>query len=420
MNITILTLGSRGDVQPYVALGKGLLKRGHNVTICTGKTFKDFVEKHGLSYTEAYIDFMEILKTEEGQAIFNGGGNVFKILKYTKEVINPAFRKTFDNFLASTKQADLIIYHPKAMVAPDLSEYLKIPCVSMPPVPMTYPITEFPSLAVTGNKNFGKFFNKLSYYTVRLSESASIKDINDFRAKSLHLNKRKGGAYSYDVNGINTPIVYPISRKLFPEVSSWNGYVELPGFFFLDMEDAVLDKKINEFLEKGSMPITISFSSMPMKDPEAFKKMLVEALEKTNDRAVVLTGVSGLTFEGNKNILAIEKAPHRLIFKASKGIIHHGGVGTMAEALLSGRPQVIMPFNVDQPFWAHQLYSKGYALKPLDSKKLKVDDLISCFKQMAESEYILKAKKIGQMIAKENGIETCVDYLETLLRRKHA
>ncbi len=416
MNITILTLGSRGDVQPYVALGKGLLKRGHSVTICTGKTFQNFIEQHGITFKEAYIDFMEILKTEEGQAIFNGGGNIFKILKYTKEVINPAFRKTFDDFLVATQHSDLIIYHPKAMVAPDLSEYLNIPCVSMPPVPMTYPITEFPSLAVTGSKNYGKFLNKLTYSTIKFSESASIKDINDFRAKSLSLLKRKGGIYSYEVKGKRTPIVYPISRSLFEEVSSWNGYVELPGFFFLDMENTSLDDQTTAFLSQGSAPITISFSSMPMKDPEAFKTMLIQALDQTNNRAIVLTGVSGMTFDGHNNILALEKAPHRLIFKESKGIVHHGGVGTMAEALLSGRPQVIMPFNVDQPFWAHQLYSKGYALKPLNNKSLTVDDLILRFAQMGEELYILKAKEIGGMIAKENGVETCVDYIETLLK----
>ncbi len=270
MNITILTLGSRGDVQPYVALGKGLLKRGHNVTICTGKTFQNFIEQHGITFKEAYIDFMEVLKTEEGQAIFNGGGNIFKILKYTKEVINPAFRKTFDDFLDATQNADLIIYHPKAMVAPDLSEYWNIPCLSMPPVPMTYPITEFPSLAITGSKNYGKFLNKLTYSANKFSESASIKDINDFRQKSLKFKKRKGGIYTYEVKGKRTPIVYPISRSLFEEVSSWNGYVQLPGFFFLDMGSTSLDDQTTAFLSQGSAPITISFSSMPMKDPEAF------------------------------------------------------------------------------------------------------------------------------------------------------
>lgn len=416
MNISILTLGSRGDVQPYVALGKGLLKRGHKVTICTGKTFENFVVEHGIEFKEASIDFMEIVQTDEGKAIFDNSANIFKILKYTKEVINPAFRKTFDDFVIATKDADLIIYHPKAMVAPDLSEYLGIPCVSMPPVPMTYPITEFPSLAVTGNKNYGKFINKLTYSLNKFSESANIKDINDFRLNSLNLKKRKGGAYTYSVNGKRTPIVYPISRFLFPEVDSWNGYVELPGFFFIEEQELGLDERTKEFLASGSSPITISFSSMPMKDPESFKNMLIEALDRTKNRAIVLTGVSGMDFDGYDNILALERAPHRLIFKNSKGTVHHGGVGTMAEALLSGKPQVIMPFSVDQPFWANQLFTKGYALKPLNNKTVNASDLALRFSQMDESKYILKAKEIGDMIAKENGVEACVTYIESLLK----
>jgi len=414
MKFTILTLGTRGDVQPYVALGTGLIKKGHHVTICTGLTFKSFIESYGIEFREASIDFMEILKTDEGQAIFNGGGNIFKILKYTKEVINPGFRKTFDDFLDAVKGSDAIIYHPKAMVAPDLAEYYKIPCISMPPVPMTYPVTEFPSLAISGDKSFGPFLNKLSYSVNKFAESSSMKDINDFRQTSLSLQKRKMGAYTYEVNNRSIPILYPISNLLFKNVTSWKGKVSLTGFFYLPYEGA-LDKKLMDFIDKGKPPIVISFSSMPLKKPEVFKNLLIEALKQSGNRAVILTGISGLNFKGHDNIYAVEKAPHRLLFKHAKGIIHHGGVGTMAEALLSGRPQVIMPFNVDQPFWAHRLYKQDFALKPLSEKTLSVAGLIDRFILMENETYIGNAKFIADEIAKEDGIMTAVEKIESIV-----
>ncbi len=417
MKITVLTLGSRGDVQPYVSLGKALVKSGHHVTICTGKTYRDFVEGHGLTFKKAEADFMDFLKSEEGKAIFNGVKmNIFRILKYTKEVINPAFRKSFDDFLEASENADLIIYHPKAIAAVDIAQYYGIPCLSMPPVPITYPITEFPNLAVSPTKNLGAFLNKLTYKAVKYAEASSLKDINDFRVKVLNMPKRKSGALAYAINGKRIPILYPISNYLFEEVKSWENDVVLSGFFYLDLENNVLDEGIQKFIDQGKKPIVISFSSMPIKNPSRFKEMLMKSLKNTQNRAIILTGNSGMTFDENKDILAVEKAPHRLIFEEALGIIHHGGVGTMAEALLSGVPQVIMPFNVDQPFWAHRLFKQGLALEPLKEKNLTVTDLEHVFIQMEEKEVMIRAREISKKIKNEHGLNKAVAYIESLVK----
>lgn len=416
MKITILTLGTRGDVQPYIALGRSLIKKGHQVCISTGETFKEFIEKNGIEFYKAEIDFMAILKTKEGQAIFNGGGmSIFKILKFTKEVINPAFKKSFGDFLEASKNSDLIIYHPKALASVDVAEYLKIPCISMPLVPMIYPITEFPNLALAPTKNFGKFINKLTYKVIKLAESSSIKDINEFRINTLGLNKRKIGALTYELLGKEIPIVCPVSPSLFKDVTSWENHVLVPGFFYMNLGEAKLDESVVEFLNKGEKPIVISFSSMPLKEPELFKDKLLKALKITGNRAIILTGTSGLEFGKDSNVLAIEKAPHRLLFKEAKGIIHHGGAGTMAEALLSGVPHMIMPFSVDQPFWAHRLFNLGYVLKPIKEKKLTAELLISTFENMENKNEINKAVEISKLIKTESGLENTVKYIESIL-----
>jgi sterol 3beta-glucosyltransferase len=417
MKITFLTLGSRGDVQPYVALAKELRKNGHEALVCTGASFKKLIQENGVGFHEATADLMAILDSEEGKKVFNGGNyNILKMLSFAKEVISPAYRKSMDDFLHASKGSDLIIYHPKALGAVDISGYLNIPCISMPPVPIIYPITEFPNFAISSNKNLGSFLNKLTYKATSLAESSNIKDINDFRRKSLNLPKRKSGELMFKVKGNNIPIIYPISPFLFNEVESWKDRVFLPGFFFLDMGEASLDKELEDFLERGKSPIVVSFSSMPLKNPTAFKEKLVQALKETGNRAVILTGTSGMTFENEDNIFATAKAPHRLIFKRSKGIIHHGGVGTMSEALLSGVPQLIMPFTVDQPFWAHRLHSKGYAIKPLREKNLLTSDLVKALKEMENEEYIKNAKEIQEIISSEKGLENAVKHIEKLYK----
>lgn len=417
MKVTFLTLGSRGDVQPYVALAKELIKNGHGALICTGITFKKFIQENGVDFHEATADLMAIMESEEGRKIFNGGNyNIFKMIRFAKQVITPAYRKSMDDFLYASKGADLIIYHPKAIGAVDISDYLNISCICMSPVPIMYPITEFPNFAISSKGNFGPFLNKLTYKPISFSESSYIKEINDFRKKSLNLSKRKTGELTFKVNGRNIPIIYPISPFLFKEVESWKDRVFLSGFFFLNLEEAKLDEKLENFLESGKAPIVISFSSMPLKNPTLFKKKLVKALKETNNRAVVLTGTSGMTFEGEENIFAVEKAPHRLIFKRAKGIIHHGGVGTMSEALISGAPQLVMPFTVDQPFWAHKLYSKGYSINPLKEKELVTSDLIKALKEMENEKYIKNAKDIKKIIEAEKGLENAVKYIEKVYR----
>ena len=414
MRITILTLGSRGDVQPYLSFAKYAVSKGHEVVICTGKTFKTFIEDNGVCFAEAESDLMAMLETPEGQIVFNHAlRHPIVTKRFVSEVVNPAFRKTLDQFWEASQDADVIVYHPKAFGAPDIALKLGIPCISMPPVPITYPIEEFPNLAISSTGNFGKILNKLTYQLLSKSESASIKEVNAFRQETLGLDKRKSGQYHFKVNGQSIPVIYPISQYLFEDVTSWNGKVKLPGFLFLDNDEKNLDPVIEAFINAGDAPIVISFSSMPLKDPEAFKSKLESALINTNNRAIVLVGISGMIFEDSDRILAIKGAPHTLLFPRAKGIIHHGGVGTVAAALKSGKPQLIIPFGVDQPFWANRLYLQEIALKPIREKELTQELLIERFKSMEDKNVIDKAWAFKAKIDSEDGNKNTLDYIES-------
>ncbi len=416
MKITMLTLGSRGDVQPFVALGKELIKRNHEVTICTGASFKQFIEGNGIAFHPASADLMAIMESEEGSKVFNGGNfKLIEMFKFSKRVITPAYRKSMDDFHAASQGAALIIYHPKALGAVDIAVQQNISSLCLPPVPIMYPITEFPNFTISPNKNFGPLLNKWSYKVVMLSERPFIKQINDFREKTLKLPKRKAGRYTYEVDGSSIPILYPLSPFLFKEVDSWNQRVFLSGFFFMDLGRATLSEEIEEFLSAGKKPIVISFSSMPLTDPHDFQQKLIQAIKETENRAIVLIGTSGMVFDPDDQILAVDQAPHRLLFKRAAGIVHHGGVGTTAEALLSGVPQLILPFTADQPFWANRLYKKGYSVKPLREKNLKVSDLVLALEQLKNKERIERAEQIQKEIQLENGLQQAADYIQDIL-----
>ena len=178
--------------------------------------------------------------------------------------------------------------------------------------------------------------------------------------------------------------------------------------------DKTLSDELKRFLEDGKKPIVITFSSMPLSEPESFMHKLMQALKVSGERAVILTGNSGITRNNSKDCFFTKFCPHLSLFQYSTGVVHHGGVGTMAAALKSGIPQQIIPFSVDQPFWADRLYKLRYGLKPLKEKNLSTEDLVNSFKMMNDFGIQTKAKQVGEKINVEKGNERIVEYLEHL------
>lgn len=411
MKVCFFTLGTRGDVQPYVALGRELIKEGHEAVICVGESFRQLVESNGIDFVPTTSDLMAIAASSEGKAILEHPIRNFKLaLRYSKEVINPAYRKTLEEFYAAASNADMIVYHPKALGTVDIALKLGIPCVSMPPVPITYPVSEFANLAVT-TKNLGKWLNKATYRVNEMAESSQINLINDFRAKVLQLPKRKAGIYTYTDGRKEIPTVYPLSKALFTEVNSWNGHVFMPGFFFLDVEGETLPEEVEQFLAAGKTPVAVTFSSMPLAQPFRLLEKLRAALEKTGNRAVFLTGNSGIECENDDLICIVKAAPHSVLFPRVKGVIHHGGIGTMAAVLRAGKPQMIIPFSVDQPFWAKRLYRLGYSLKPMREKEVTAAALAKTFIEMDDLDVLGRAEEIAAIINSENATVDTVKYL---------
>ena len=415
MKVCFFTLGTRGDVQPYVALGRELIREGHKAVICVGESFRQLVASNGIDFVPTTSDLMAIAVTLEGKAILEHPIKNLKLaLNYSKQVINPAYRKTLEEFYAAASDADVIVYHPKALGAVDIAIKLGISCVSMPPVPITYPVSEFANLALT-TKNLGKWLNKATYRINEKAEISQINLINDFREKVLQLPKRKAGLYTYTDGKKEIPTVYPLCKALFLNVSSWDGHVFLPGFFFLDSEGETLSEEVEQFLAAGNPPVAVTFSSMPLANPVRLLEDLRIALETTGNRAILLTGNSGIVCESDDLICTVKAAPHSALFPLVKGVIHHGGVGTMAAALRAGKPQMIIPFSVDQPFWAKRLYRLGYSLKPMREKEVTAAALAKTFTEMGDSDVSRRSEEIAAIVCNENATIDTVKYLAEII-----
>ena len=154
---------------------------------------------------------------------------------------------------------------------------------------------------------------------------------------------------------------------------------------------------------------------MPLANPVRLLEDLRIALETTGNRAILLTGNSGIVCESDDLICTVKAAPHSALFPLVKGVIHHGGVGTMAAALRAGKPQMIIPFSVDQPFWAKRLYRLGYSLKPMREKEVTAAALAKTFTEMGDSDVSRRSEEIAAIVCNENATIDTVKYLAEII-----
>ncbi len=396
MRICFMTMGSRGDVQPYLAIAKELVKNGHSAVIATGESFRDFILENNVEFHRINLDLNALSKYDKAKKfidhpILNFARSVQLIKKH---VILP-YRSSLEDFYEAAQGADIIIYNPLMSGANDIAEKLGIKAYCMSPVPMH-------GEEIMLLPNYPKWINQLSFKFLELVEIVQIKNINSFRENVLNLPCRK-----VQTNFTKNTIIYLMSPHMFSNITSWKDHVFVAGFCFLE-SDEKLQPETEEFLDKK--PIIVTFGSIGRL--KNLPKLLEKYLEETDNYAVTLGG----GFASSARILALDKAPHDSLLKKAKGIIHHGGAGTTAAALREGVPQVIIPFAVDQPFWANEVFKLGCSIEPVNKNGYK--NLLNAIKSLDDEQIIKRAEEISKIIKSEKGVENCIRFFESLAPEK--
>ncbi len=411
MKVSILTSGTRGDVQPYIALGKALQERGHDVLIACPENFCFWVEEHGLKSCSIGIDMQAFVQTPEGKKVLSG--NIFSIIKIWKQIIVPSIQKTFDISWKYARNADTIIYHPKVGAAIDVAETTgaNLVCTALFPI---FPTRAFPFFLFKGN--YGSFLNKLTYKPTSFSRVFFIKMINKWRRETLGLNN---SAMFMPIDGDGTKEVLrlcAVSPSVVNYPATESKMIHTTGYWFLEEgESWQPDSKFLDFIKSGEKPVYIGFGSMPGRNPEKLTKEIIQGIQDAGLRAILATGWGGLKKTSlPDNIFLIEKAPHDALFSYVSAVVHHGGAGTTSAGLRAGLPTFICPSSFDQPYWGRLICSLGIGPKPLFLKKLKAKKFSEGLMDLTQNEsYKTAAAKMGYLIAKENGVSRAVELIES-------
>ncbi|WP_419910962.1 glycosyltransferase [Hoeflea sp.] len=422
MNILIVTIGSRGDVQPYVALAKGLLEAGHAVTLATCERFRDFIESHGITYGYISDDLMKIIDSDEGKALMEDTTNIFRtisaMIRMRKQVAPLQRRAVEDSWaVAQAVEPDVVLFHPKALLGPAIGEKLAIPSVLATPIPMIVPTGEFPCVGFA-DLGLGGWYNRLGYRIVNYFIKVSAgKDVRAWREATGTPVKRVNVDYLADQDGKPIPALHAISEHVVPRPGDWPETAIMSGYWFLDAEENWQPPDaLRDFLSDGPAPIYIGFGSMAGRNPERLASAVIEALQVTGYRGILASGWGGLQASDlPDNVLMIDQAPHDWLFPRVAAVVHHGGAGSTAAGLRAGKPALVCPFFADQPFWGKTVRRLGAGPEPIPQKQLTPDNLANAFDRLMLNDRMrARALDIGEKLRSEDGVATAIAFIEKI------
>lgn len=410
MRIAILTLGSRGDVQPYLALAKALRVRGHGVRLYAPDNFEAWVTGHGVPFHGLGLDIQAFLQDPGVRAALTG--NVLKIGKIWRTHIRAMMETTLAAVAQAGRQSDVIVYHPKIQAVADVVEAFGVRPVVASPVPMM-PTGDFPPIVFT--KTFGRAVNRRLYGLFSLARFFYKDMIDAWRRDTLGLAK---GPFLMPIGTIHgKPVTHlcAVSPSILPRPEDWHGQSYMTGTWFLDEGmDWTPDAPLTRFLEAGPPPIYVGFGSMPAKDPKAFTRTIIEGLRLAEQRAVLAQGWGALATDDLPDSLhLIEEAPHERLFPLMAAVVHHGGAGTTAASLRAGKPTLICPFAADQPFWGNRVRALGAGPPPLPARRLTAERFADAVRDLVtNSTYGDRARVLAGAIAHEDGLGRAVAIIE--------
>ncbi|KAL3421955.1 glycosyltransferase family 1 protein (sterol glucosyltransferase) [Phlyctema vagabunda] len=420
VNIVIQVVGSRGDVQPFVALGQELQLVGHRVRLATHDVFKDFVHEAGLEFYPIGGDPADLMAyMVKNPSILPTmatirAGDISRKRKMICEMLEGYWRSCIEPDPSTGRPfvAEAIIANPPSFAHIHCAQALSIPLQLMFTMPWSA-TRAFPHPLANINPTEADptITNFLSYGLVNTLTWQGLGDvINHWRKKSLGLEPVPLMVGPHLADSLKIPFVYCWSPSLVPKPRDWPSFIDVCGFFFRNPPSYTPDNELDMFLRRGSKPIYIGFGSIVMQDPGKMTKVIMDAVRSSGVRAIVSKGWSKLgTGVSDENILFLGDCPHEWLFQHVSAVFHHGGAGTTACGLLNGRPTTIIPFFGDQPFWGNMVAAAGAGPKPIDHKHLDAWSLAEAINFCLLPETLRAAQNLAKGIRAESGVKRAVD-----------
>jgi len=413
MKITILTAGSRGDTQPYIALGLALQNAGHSVRIATFGNFKTMVESNGLEFFLVRGDVMQVTRSELGREAMSPDNPLKVMLSFNQ--LKKLVGDLQQDFFNACDGADAVVYHPGAAIGYFIAQEKKIPAILASPYAFT-PTSDYPSLLFYHLPRLGKMYNTLTHrIQAQIFWSTASQAIRQYwQGQFGHAPAHFGSPFSRQITR-RDPTVIAYSEHVFPRPTGWPEQVHITGYWFLDEEAGWQPPQdLLDFLQDGKPPVYVGFGSVGDASlAEQKTRLVIEALKQSGQRGVLATGWNAMTKIGYlpETIYVIDSAPHSWLFPRMAAVVHHGGAGTTAAGFRAGVPSIILPYGNDQFAWGLRAFELGVGPRPVPQKRLTTEALSGAITAALRPQVLTAAGALGEKIRGEHGAENAVEII---------
>lgn len=425
MHITILALGSRGDVQPFVALGNALLRLGHRVCIAAATDYRDLAVGSGLEFAPVVGSIRAIMNFDLVYEALDAAnkplplGFAHRFLEHVSPLVQQIVA---DCFRACMLTDALVVSTLGCYPGLSIAERLGVPIVPVHFHPFA-PTEAFPDMSFVELPHWmpgRSHYNKLTHYLTPHGMAQLLRPaLNRARAEILGLSpigpvqqfRRTAARLSFVLHGYSSILV--------PRPSDWEPAHQLTGYWFGEQNNVWQPSAdLASFLDDGPPPVYVGFGSiLAGRHPEQATALIVRALKLAGQRGILFRGwgdLGGGTLPGH--VLAVDSVPHDWLFPRVAGVVTHGGAGTVAAALRAGLPPIVVPFFGDQRFWGRQVARLGLGPSPIPRAELSAEALAAAIRTATTNGAMRRrARSVGRLLEAEQGAERAARSLERYL-----
>jgi sterol 3beta-glucosyltransferase len=401
MKVILFSIGTRGDIEPFLAIAQLLKERNCNVLCVFPEQYREIVERMGLSFKGFSKDILDLMNGKEMKMIFGNQGSILKRIRILMKLARLSLKLSRDSVtlqhrIQTEEKPDRILYHPKCnySVVWGVGNPGKAILVN----PTLDPLTDLRS-------NCRKFLNKISRWIVNTMKAVMLKLVSnrfkkDFSGKKITVSAIKRTMLE------NEKTFYTISPSLFPKPADWPLSTSIVGYCERDTAmDWQPDEKLLLFIRKHEKIIFITFGSMSNPSPKEKTRSIIEVLKRNNIPAIINTSWGGLEKPDvfPDTIFFTGDLPYSWIFPKIYGVIHHGGCGTTHTALKYACPSLVIPHVLDQFLWDKtianlQLGPKGISIRNFNEKEFEIR-LLDLYHN---KNYRKNADRISERMQSEN------------------
>jgi rhamnosyltransferase subunit B len=420
-SIVITTFGSYGDLHPYLAIALGLKARGHSPVLATSSLYQEKIEGAGIQFYPVRPNLENLVNNPE---IMRRVNHLRTGTEYVvRKLFMPHLRASYEDLSQAAQGADLLITHPLTYAGRLVAEKQRLPWISTVLSPLSFMSTEDPSVMAPA-----PWFKRVhgispSFYRVvfglmrRLTRSWS---------QPVRTLRKQIGLAPSDQDPLFEGQFSPyLNLALFSAVlakpqTDWPQNAKVTGFPIYD-SDAMAERdgsSVEQFLRAGEPPLVFTLGSSAVFDARGFFRESAIAARRLGKRAILITGPD----PGNRpagvlseDVVTFDYIPHSRIFPRASVNVHQGGIGTLAQAMRSGHPMLIVPFSHDQPDNAARAMKLGIA-RSVARLKYSADRVVEELRLLLEdSRYARTAADLGSTVRQEDGVSAACDAIEPYL-----